>query len=126
MSEKLFHDEHLTRNCSNCGILHNRSHNYCNICHAAYMRDWRYCNFNYQSKEARLKSNVRRLANHALESGKIKQLSCRIEGCQVKPEMHHHDYSKPLDVEFLCPPHHQKKEREIREQENQSNEKRSA
>ena len=41
----------------------------------------------------------------AIRSGKIKRQPCEV--CGTEPaEGHHLDYSKPLDVVFLCPLHH--------------------
>jgi hypothetical protein len=31
---------------------------------------------------------------------------CAIPGCCSKPEAHHPDYDRPLDVVWLCPAHH--------------------
>jgi len=42
--------------------------------------------------------------NNALRDGKIKRQLCLI--CGGKAEAHHPDYSAPLDVVWLCPPHH--------------------
>jgi hypothetical protein len=44
-------------------------------------------------------------ANNALRSGKISRHPCAI--CGGEPaHKHHDDYSKPLDVIWLCPKHH--------------------
>ena len=40
----------------------------------------------------------------ALLAGKISRLPCFI--CGERSEAHHPDYSMPLDVVWLCPPHH--------------------
>lgn len=54
---------------------------------------------NYQRIVARLKLNA------AIRSGKIKRQPCEV--CGAEPaEGHHPDYSRPLDVVFLCPQHH--------------------
>jgi transcription elongation factor Elf1 len=41
---------------------------------------------------------------HALKAGKIQKLPCLI--CGGKSEAHHPDYSRPLDVVWLCSAHH--------------------
>ena len=37
---------------------------------------------------------------------KITSKPCSVKGCNKKGEKHHEDYSKPLDVIFLCYNHH--------------------
>jgi hypothetical protein len=47
--------------------------------------------------------------HYALKTGKIKRADrCEHDGCTVKKglEAAHEDYSKPLDVRWLCPSHH--------------------
>jgi hypothetical protein len=41
---------------------------------------------------------------YAVLSGKVKPQPCWV--CGAKAEAHHPDYSQPLDVVWLCPPHH--------------------
>lgn len=41
---------------------------------------------------------------NALRDGKLQKLPCLICGHQA--EAHHPDYDRPLDVVWLCPPHH--------------------
>ena len=41
----------------------------------------------------------------AITSGRLKRLPCEICGAK-KVEGHHEDYSKPLDVRWLCTKHH--------------------
>lgn len=41
----------------------------------------------------------------ALKNGNLIRLPCRICG-DPKSQGHHHDYSKPLDVDWLCFKHH--------------------
>jgi hypothetical protein len=38
--------------------------------------------------------------------GKLKPKPCEVRGCNQKPEKHHEDYSKPLQVRWLCRRHH--------------------
>jgi hypothetical protein len=53
----------------------------------------------------RLRHIARWLVSRAIKSGKLTRLPCEICG---NPEVHghHEDYSKPLDVRWLCPKHH--------------------
>lgn len=51
------------------------------------------------------KYKARNALNNAIRDGRIQRGGCQVCGvCQV--EGHHHDYSKPLDVEWLCKKHH--------------------
>ena len=56
------------------------------------------------SKIGRLKYRARKNARYALSIGKIKRCGCEI--CGRYAEMHHKDYSKPLEVTWLCDKHH--------------------
>src|SRR5262245_57418077 len=40
-----------------------------------------------------------------LKRGKIKRQPCEV--CGSTAQMHHDDYSRPLEVRWLCRPHHQ-------------------
>lgn len=44
------------------------------------------------------------LVAHALRSGKLKKQPCWVCGCNAVA--HHPDYDRPLDVVWLCQPHH--------------------
>ena len=56
----------------------------------------------YANKE---KSLARCKLHRAVKSGKIHRLPCEICG-DSKVHGHHTDYSRPLDVVWLCPIHH--------------------
>ena len=47
-------------------------------------------------------------ANNALRDGRIVKLPCAFCGASDNLEAHHHDYSKPLDVTWLCRPCHRR------------------
>ncbi len=50
------------------------------------------------------KKKARRVANHAIRDGKLHRELCIV--CGDRAEMHHADYSKPLEVTWLCSRHH--------------------
>jgi hypothetical protein len=75
---------------------------YCRDCHNAHMRAWRPSN--PLMGEARKRANVRSIAHVYRDRGHIKREGCRI--CGKEAEMHHPDYGKPREVEWLCREHH--------------------
>jgi len=52
-----------------------------------------------------LKAKCRQQLNNAIAAGKIKRQPC-MNGCEGKAEGHHRDYTKPFDVDWLCPECH--------------------
>lgn len=53
---------------------------------------------------------------NALRDGKLKRQACERCG-DPQADAHHDDYSKPLDVRWLCRPHHAARHRELRAME---------
>lgn len=51
------------------------------------------------------KNDARHQVAYALQTGRLRRQPCEVCGC-AKTEAHHDDYSKPLDVRWLCRPHH--------------------
>lgn len=51
------------------------------------------------------KARARRAVNHAVAAGRLERQSCERCGT-TNAEAHHDDYTKPLDVRWLCRPHH--------------------
>lgn len=100
-----------TRPCAKCGKRHrrrngNRLQAYCKKCHAAQMRDWRKT---YPlGEEERLRDICRSYANVYKKRGKLVKKPC-LECGSKKSQMHHEDYSRPLDVMWLCRPCHMKR-----------------
>lgn len=52
--------------------------------------------------------NARRILHVAIKSGKLSRKPCEICG-EPKSHAHHDDYSKPLDVVWLCLQHHKER-----------------
>jgi hypothetical protein len=57
--------------------------------------------------------SAQRSVMYAIKSGRLTRLPCRVCG-NPKTEAHHEDYSKPLDVVFLCRVHHRAADAERR------------
>lgn len=51
------------------------------------------------------KYRSRQAVENAIRDGRLVRLSCEVCG-DAKSEAHHEDYSKPLDVKWLCLKHH--------------------
>jgi hypothetical protein len=65
------------------------------------------------------KTQARNAVNNALRDGRLTKLPCEVCG-SAESEAHHDDYSKPLEVRWLCDTDHKawhKAERERRRQE---------
>ena len=56
-------------------------------------------------KDKNIRIKARSALNHAVRDKNIKRLPCEVCG-NKKSEGHHHDYSKPLHVKWLCDTHH--------------------
>lgn len=92
--------------CSGCGKEVEESRKgqrYCKSCHAANMRSKRPIH-SALKPEARLKANCRAYANTYIRRDVIKKQPCEI--CGEMAQMHHEDYSKPLEIIWLCRKHH--------------------
>ena len=55
-----------------------------------------------------VKTIARQRAERAIKSGEITRKPCEVCGATERVEMHHEDYSNPLDVVFLCSIHHKR------------------
>jgi hypothetical protein len=83
----------------------------CYPCHAYYMREWR--RVHDPTPEQRRKINARRIASHYQERGKLIKQPCAVCG-DPNSQKHHPDYSKPLEVIWLCPDHHHELHRKLK------------
>ena len=92
-----------------CGL-----HNRCKKCHQAGCIKWRKNNREYvaaamrriyRTEAGRRRAIVRGRVQNALKSGKLVRRPCEVCG-DVRVQAHHDDYTKPLDVRWLCPKHH--------------------
>ena len=67
------------------------------------MREWR--KTHPLKGEARLRMNARAYLHVYVKRGKVARLPCEVCG-RSPAEGHHADYSRPLDVRWLCREHH--------------------
>lgn len=89
----------LTKLCPCCRKRPKRaSHAYCTRCHASNMRRWR--KTHPLTDEQRLKDNCRSIAGIHKRLGKLVLKPCQCGSRRV--EMHHTDYTKPLEVLWMC------------------------
>lgn len=51
---------------------------------------------------------------NAVRDGKVQRQACERCG-SLRSQGHHEDYSKPLEVMWLCPKHHGERHRELRD-----------
>ena len=59
----------------------------------------------YDRARDRVKENARCMIRNRIRRGKLIRGSCVVCG-QSNAQAHHEDYSKPLDIIWLCPAHH--------------------
>jgi hypothetical protein len=52
----------------------------------------------------RIKRDAHVITNNAIQGGHLIPMPCEV--CGSKAQAHHDDYSRPLDVRWLCPKHH--------------------
>jgi len=75
-----------------------------------YKKDWYFRNRDSECKRSKLKKDsepekykARYKINNCIKLGKIKRHMCF---CGKNAEAHHEDYSRPLEIVWLCPSHH--------------------
>lgn len=52
-----------------------------------------------------LKKAARAKIRHLISDGRLIRMPCEVCG-EIKSQAHHEDYSRPLDVKWLCQKHH--------------------
>ena len=67
---------------------------------------------NYYIKFPERKMAVQKL-NSLLRHGKVIKRPCEICGIKKSVHAHHEDYSKPLEVIWLCPSHHKERHKKL-------------
>jgi hypothetical protein len=79
---------------------------------AAYQREWAAANPGYMTKKKKNwwqknkdRMRVKDALRYAIKTGKVLKTPCHVCGSE-KVEGHHPDYSRPLDVVWLCKEHH--------------------
>lgn len=87
---------------------------------AARLRRYRKNNPGYSTKKNadwkaanRAKYLAHKAVENALVAGRLTKQPCERCGTEDKVHAHHDDYSKPLEVRWLCPPHHKERHREM-------------
>jgi hypothetical protein len=98
----------INPNCSKCEspleITRLFKQRYCKACHAEHMRNNR-PKHSELPEPARKKANARSYLHVYVKRGKIIKAPCEICGSE-RSEAHHIDYTKPLEVHWLCRDHH--------------------
>lgn len=94
----------------------------CRECNRKRCADWRgrnrekvYENVRRQYARDREKVNARCNLNYHMKRGHVKRGPCEVDGCECKAHAHHDDYSKPLEVRWLCRTHHADLHRRMKE-----------
>lgn len=87
----------------------------CRLCAAERLRKHRASG--RRQPEDPVKRAARKIVERAIREGRLVQSACGECGAQ-RAHAHHEDYSKPLDVVWLCPKHHKNRHRRGPRQEN--------
>ncbi len=91
--------------CSRCDQKRRKGSRYCRQHHNEYQRLSRKKHRDLPP-ETKARAVCRAYANVYLRRGKITRGPCAICGATDHIEMHHENYTKPLDIIWLCRAHH--------------------
>lgn len=109
--------------CSKCAGPRDRAgQRYCRACHNAYSRAWRARHGGFkawyatQTEAEKVRYRARKQLARAVSFGRIDRPDRCSQCARVGPvEGHHPDYTKALEVEWLCPSCHRQLHREHRQ-----------
>lgn len=62
-----------------------------------------------------IRASAMKIYKYALRQGKLESGPCAVCGCTKNIDGHHTDYTKPLDVVWLCKTHHREEHKRLRE-----------
>jgi hypothetical protein len=98
--------------CSNCGREKEGTYlneSYCSPCKLFRKKQLR----PHRTDEQKFKDDVRRFTWLQIKKGLLVRLPCEVCKTNEKVEAHHDDYTKPLEVRWLCRKHHQEHHRKV-------------
>jgi len=84
--------------------------------HKQNLKRWRQENpekYRAQKTRSMQKYKARNAVSNAVRDGRLERKPCEVCG-SLEAEGHHEDYSKPLDVRWLCGEHYREQHLEIR------------
>lgn len=98
--------------------------NLCRVCHTERQKGYRKnkslvsfkdvaSHKKYWLHENKLKQQAHRKVSYAIKTGDLVRQPCERCGATVGVVAHHEDYTKPLDVVWLCETHHKERHTEI-------------
>jgi hypothetical protein len=65
------------------------------------------------NEKNREKRRAQKMVENAIARGKMNRMPCEICGATEHVHAHHDDYSRPLDVMWLCAKHHKERHKEL-------------
>jgi hypothetical protein len=78
---------------------------YCLKCNNLQSAEWKRKNPILTDDEL-IKKKARLITRYCVRKGYLKEMPCEVCGINEHVEAHHDDYSKPMDIRWLCRKHH--------------------